>query len=129
MPSSASSRRVTAHFTEGEFAEHTGTPAPAGYLVWVRKLCVEYLEPLRVEFGAVTIVSGWRSTTYNQSVGGAPKSFHRRIAGRRGSAVDLRCRRGRPTDWYAYLDSLGIPGLGLYPTWVHADNRAGSARW
>lgn len=124
-----SGRRVSPHFTEREFAEHTGTPAPAGYLMWVTKLCREYLEPLRREFGPITIVSGWRSTAYNQSVGGAPMSYHRRIEGRRGSAVDLRCSRGGPADWYRALDRMGIPGLGLYPTWVHADNRDGRARW
>jgi lysozyme len=123
------SRRVSPHFTEAEFAEHTGAPAPAGYLMWVTKLCHDYLEPLRAEFGPVTIVSGWRSTAYNASVGGAPLSYHRRIAGRRGSAVDLQCHKGRPSDWYRHLDRAGAPGLGLYPTWVHVDNRGERARW
>jgi len=120
---------LTPHFSVAEFAEHTGVAAPAGYLHWVKKLCTDYLEPLRREFGPVTIVSGWRSTAYNASVGGAPLSYHRRIADRRGSAVDLRCHNGRPTDWYRHLDRAGVPGLGLYDTWVHADNRGERARW
>lgn len=120
---------LTPHFAVAEFAEHTGSPAPAGYLHWAKKLCVDHLEPMRAVFGPVTIMSGWRSTTYNASVGGAPKSYHRRIAGRRGSAVDLQCHTGTPHDWYAWLDNRHVDGLGLYPTWVHADNRGRYARW
>ena len=120
---------LTPHFAVAEFAEHTGAAAPAGYLHWAKRLCEDYLEPLRAVYGPVTIVSGWRSTTYNQSVGGAPQSYHRRIEGRRGSAVDLKCHTGQPRDWYRHLDRAGAPGLGLYPTWVHVDNRSARARW
>jgi len=125
----SSSQRVSAHFSAGEFAEHTGLPAPAGYLYWVKRLCTDMLEPLRAEFGPVTIVSGYRSTGYNASVGGAPLSFHRRITNRRGSAVDLQCLRGKPNDWYRFLDRRGAQGLGLYVSWVHVDNRGARARW
>lgn len=120
--------RLTPHFTTEEFGR-PGEPAPDAWLYWARKLCSDYLEPLRAEFGPVTIASGFRSLGHNSEVGGAPASFHTRRAGRRGAAADVVCRRGEPAQWYRLLDQLGVPGLGLYPGHVHADNRLGRARW
>ena len=121
--------RLTEHFVSSEFACHDGSVAPARYLRWARVLCERYLEPLRSEFGPVTIISGFRTATHNADVGGAPKSYHRSLKGRRGAAADLQCDRGTPEQWYAFLDELGVPGLGLAGQSVHADNRAGHARW
>ena len=120
--------RLTAHFDSAEFGR-PGAPAPDAWLYWVRKLCVDYLEPLRREFGVVNVTSGFRTASHNAEVGGAPSSYHQRIAGRRGSAADVRCARGKPRDWYELLDGLAVPGLGIYPGHVHADNRRGRARW
>ena len=120
--------RLSAHFDSIEFGR-AGAAAPDAWLYWARKLCVDYLEALRAEFGPVTIVSGFRTVGHNAEVGGAPASYHQRFAGRRGAAADLVCQRGRPADWYQLLDQLGIPGLGLYATHVHADNRRHRARW
>lgn len=122
--------QLSPHFAAGEFAQHDGQSAiPVEHLTDLRRLCQVYLEPLRREFGAVTVVSGWRSQAYNASVGGAPLSYHRQVGQRHGAAADVRCKRGRPIDWYAFLDHLDPGGLGIYPTWVHVDNRAGRARW
>jgi uncharacterized protein YcbK (DUF882 family) len=121
--------QLTPHFASSEFASHDGAATPRRQLHWLRRLCIDYLEPLRQEFGPVTVVSGHRSSTHNASVGGARASFHMRIRGRRGAAADVRCRRGSPAQWHAFLDRLGAPGLGRYPSWVHVDNRAGRARW
>jgi len=120
--------RLSAHFDSGEFGR-PGAAAPDAWLYWARKLCADYLEPLRAEFGVVTIVSGFRTLGHNGEVGGAPASYHLRFAGRRGAAADVVCRRGTPADWGRLLDRLGIPGLGVYPGHVHADNRRGRARW
>lgn len=120
--------QLSPHFTVAELLSR-GTRPPDGWLYWASKLCFTYLEPLRAEYGPVTIASGFRSIRHNTDVGGAPASYHTRIAGRRGAAVDLTCKRGRPTDWYRFLDGLDIPGLGIYPGHVHADNRAGRSRW
>lgn len=121
--------RLTAHFDSDEFRTRDGSPTPARQLHWLRKLCQDYLEPLREEFGPVTITSGFRSVRDNSRVRGAPSSYHTRIPHRRGAAADVICRRGTPAEWYRFLDRLGAPGLGLYPSWVHVDNRAGRARW
>jgi len=120
--------RLSPHFDSREFAQG-GTAAPSGYLLWARKLCVTYLEPLRAEFGPVTVISGFRTVSHNAQVGGAPASMHLRRAGRRGAAADITCARGTPAEWYRFLDARGVPGLGAYSTHVHADNRAGRARW
>lgn len=120
--------KLSPHFDSGEFACGQ-VAAPQGYLIWARKLCVDYLEPLRAEFGPVTVLSGFRTDQHNADVGGAPASMHMRRAGRRGAAADVHPARGTPAQWYRFLDALGVPGLGAYPTHVHADNRAGRARW
>jgi uncharacterized protein YcbK (DUF882 family) len=125
----SSSTRLSPHFLAAEFAGHDGTPAPPGYLRWARRLCHQFLEPLRSEFGPVTITSGWRSATRNSQVGGAPSSWHLWIPGRAGAAADLICARGTPREWHEALDELGVPGLGFYGDHVHADNRRGRARW
>lgn len=95
----------------------------------LQRLCHRYLEPLRERFGPVTVVSGHRSPQHNAAVGGAPRSQH--VYGEHGwgVAADVRCQRGRPRDWFELLDSLGAGGLGLYPSWVHVDNRRVRARW
>lgn len=121
-------RHLSPHFLASEFACR-GQAAPDAWLYWARKLCLDYLEPLRADFGAVRIHSGWRTASHNRSVGGAPASYHLRIAGRRGAGCDLTCARGQPSDWHKRLDELGVPGLGLYAGHVHADNRRGRARW
>jgi uncharacterized protein YcbK (DUF882 family) len=121
--------RLTAHFDSREFASRDGVPAPARQLHWLRRLCRRYLEPLRQEFGVVVVHSGFRTSKHNDNVGGAPGSFHLRIPHRRGAAADVSCARGTPRDWYEFLDRLGAPGLGLYDTHVHVDNRRGRARW
>jgi zinc D-Ala-D-Ala carboxypeptidase len=121
--------QLSPHFAAEEFRSHDGTRTPPRWLHWAQELCTAYLEPLRSEFGPVTIVSGHRSTTHNRDVGGAPRSFHLRRRRRRGAAADVVCAQGSPAEWHAFLDDLGIPGLGLYSDHVHADNRAGRARW
>jgi uncharacterized protein YcbK (DUF882 family) len=121
--------RLTPHFDSAEFRSADGAPTPARQLHWLRLLCVEYLEPLRSEFGPVTILSGFRSARRNAQVSGARASFHMRLRGRRGAAADVRCARGTPADWYDFLDRRGAPGLGRYSWGVHVDNRAGRARW
>lgn len=121
--------RLTPHFDSAEFAVDHQRRAPDRYLRWARRLCEVYLEPLRRDFGPVTIVSGCRSRQHNAELAGARSSMHLSIAGRRGAAADVVCARGEPREWYQLLDRLGAPGLGLYADHVHVDNREGHARW
>jgi len=121
--------RLSEHFTTEEFDCHDGTAVPVHARDDLRALCRELLEPLRGEFGRVTIISGYRTPAHNRSVGGAPHSFHVYRRDRRGAAADLKCARGTPADWYRWLDRHGAPGLGRYSTHTHVDNRVGRARW
>jgi len=121
--------RLSPHFDSREFSCSDGTPAPRRWLTKAQRLCIDYLEPLRAEFGAVHVVSGFRTAKRNQEVAGARSSYHLDVRGRFGVAADVRCERGTPADWYELLDGLGVPGLGRVDGGVHADNRRGRARW
>lgn len=121
--------KLSEHFDSAEFLSKDGEGMALGYLSELRQLCRVYLEPLRREFGVVTVHSGHRSARQNRRVGGAPQSRHLDLPGRAGAAADVSAARGRPADWYEFLDRLAPGGLGLYPTHVHVDNRRGRARW
>lgn len=120
---------ISPHFALSEFTSHDGEPVPSRSRRTLEKLCRRYLEPLRERFGPVSIISGHRSLEDNARVGGAPRSQHVYGQYGYGVAADLVCENGSPRDWYQFLDGLGIGGLGLYDGHVHADNRAGRARW
>jgi uncharacterized protein YcbK (DUF882 family) len=121
--------QLSPHFRAAEFDCHDGTPCPRHAYPDLVALCRLYLEPLRAVYGPTTIVSGYRPPAYNRAVGGAPNSWHIYRADRQGAAADVRCARGVAQQWHALLDELGTPGLGYYSQHVHADNRAGHARW
>jgi len=120
---------LTRHFTLEEFIRPEDRPAPAATRRFYLELCRDYLEPLRAAFGPTAVFSGYRSPSRNALVGGAPQSYHMRLPMRAGAAADVGCARGRPREWFALLDDLGAPGLGLYAAHVHVDNRRGHARW
>jgi hypothetical protein len=71
----------------------------------------------------------WQTRSYNAAVGGAPGSLHLTTSPASVAAADLSCERGTPRDWARFLDALGIGGLGIYATHVHADTRAQLSRW
>jgi uncharacterized protein YcbK (DUF882 family) len=122
--------KLTRHFDTREFRSKDGaTWIPSYKRAELERLCADYLEPLRDRFGPVSIMSGFRTAEHNRNVGGAGSSYHTHVPGRRGAAADVTCAKGTPTDWYAFLDRLGAPGLGIYPGHVHVDNRVGRARW
>lgn len=121
--------RLSEHFVSAEFRSHDGAHTPLAWLRDASRLCTMYLEPLRRNFGPVTVVSGYRSIKHNADVGGASLSFHTRQPDRAGAAADVKCARGTPAQWYDLLNELGAPGLHAYDSWVHVDNRPGHARW
>lgn len=120
---------LSPHFTTEEFSCRDGTPLPRYAYDDARNLCREFLEPLRNVYGPVMVLSGYRSPQHNQSVGGAPDSYHVARQSREGLAVDVICRRGAPDEWYRTLARRSPGGLGLYESHVHVDNRRGHARW
>jgi uncharacterized protein YcbK (DUF882 family) len=125
-----SSRRAGRWFLVAEFRSRDGAPVPAVAHGELQDLVAELLDPLRSRFGRTTVTSGYRSPEHNAAVGGAPRSFHRyELQPGRGVAADVRCARGGPREWAAFLDNRGAGGLGTYPNFVHVDTRAGSSRW
>jgi hypothetical protein len=53
----------------------------------LKKLCENVLQPIRDEFGSVTVTSGYRSPTLNRLVGGSSSSQHCK-----GEAVDFKVK-------------------------------------
>jgi hypothetical protein len=73
---------------------------------------------------AVTIVSGYRSPTYNEKIAGAKKSKHMTA-----EAADIRIKGytpkvlfGKVYQW-ARAGELKFKGMGLYDGWIHVDVR------
>lgn len=133
---------ITRHFDLVEFdlpadkaARHglSGAPYPQEWIeARLVPLC-RALEALRAACSGrrITILSGYRTPTYNAAVGGVPKSQHLE-----GRAADIRVAGLAPPQVYDAalrlygLGRIEIGGLGLYPGWVHLDVRPGPlARW
>lgn len=118
------------HFDVEEFDCHDGTQLPLNAQPALGYLVAHILEPLRSAFGAVHIVSGYRTPHENGMVGGAPDSRHLYDTHPSTPAVDLTCENGTTRDWYNWLArQLIAGGLGYYTSHVHVDLRSTAARW
>jgi peptidase M15-like protein len=113
------------HFKLSEFHCHDGTPVPENTVDGLIRLCVDVLESMRAKFGVCTVSSGFRSKSHNESVGGASSSYHRYDLRPGKAASDVKFRTGTPTAWSEEADRIlgNAGGVGLYPTFVHVDNR------
>jgi uncharacterized protein YcbK (DUF882 family) len=134
----ATRHRLSKHFVVEEFDCHDGTKVQQRDYNGLEYLCRQFLEPLRAKYGRVTILSGYRTVSYNRQVGGVSNSFHIYTAhDGNDQAADVRCSRGAPADWHAFLAAVrrrkrhGKGGLGLYPSlgFVHVDIRDYPANW
>jgi hypothetical protein len=65
--------QLSDHFTDVELRVSTAGSAVKGN---ARFLCLQILEPIREEFGALLIHSGYRDPVHNEVVGGVATSFH-----------------------------------------------------
>lgn len=123
-------RRITQHFRWREFEDrHARLQVPDAARLGVRTLLVEVLEPMRREFGACHVWSGYRTAHTNVEVGGAPKSHHRYDIWPRSPAADISFERHNVHEWAVVAEELGVGGLGVYDTHLHVDQRPGRARW
>jgi hypothetical protein len=114
--------RLTEHFHVAEFDCRNGTPVPQAASDALEAWCRAIGEPLRKRFGAVSVNSGYRTQSYNASVGGESNSVHIYDLHPKAVAVDVHCESGSARDWYDFTAGEA-DGRGLYSTFHHADNR------
>lgn len=116
--------KLSPSFALEEFSCHSGEAVPAELIPNVADLCVGVLQPLRDKWGALIVISGYRSPGYNVRVGGARYSNHMTA-----SAADIRPTRfGDVAELGKLIEDLhkngklpALGGLGIYPGWVHVD--------
>lgn len=125
--------QLTPHFTIEEFDCHDGTKVPKAAEDDIKRWCEWWGEPMRKRFGAVTILSGYRTAAHNKSVNGAARSVHLlstelpgRTAGTTHLAVagDVVAATGDVWAWHAWaqahrkrhahLAGKGRGGIGRY---------------
>lgn len=132
----ATRKRLSKNFTVEEFDCKDGSKVQKRDYNGLEYLCRTFLEPLRSKYGRVTINSGMRSVSHNRKVGGASNSYH--VYSKHDAndqAADIRCSKGRPSDWHKTLSYLrnkhrnGKGGLGLYSNFVHVDVRDYKSDW
>lgn len=109
-----------------EFNCKQGGPVPEYMYPHLRKLCEEFIEPMRAKFGPVFITSGHRWSWYDAAIGGVG-GYHVYEKYRHSPAADCIFERGTPAQWAAYArelaDKLGKGGIGQYDRsgFVHMD--------
>lgn len=115
-------KNLSANFKVREFACKDGSD-----VVFIAPELVEILQQIRNHFGkAVNVNSGYRTTTYNEKVGGALYSQHQY-----GTAADIHISGVAPKDIAAYAETLLLNsgGIGIYKDFVHVDVRTDKSRW
>jgi len=95
---------------------------PLEYINNLQRLCVNVLQPVRNNFGAVEITSGYRCEELNNRVGGSPTSDHSK-----GLAADFRCQNIEAAlefiknnlEFKQLIDENGL-------SWIHVSFEAGN---
>ena len=110
------------NFKVKEFACNDGSDT-----VLISDELVDLLQKIRDHFRvAVTINSGYRTSTYNKKVGGATNSQHVK-----GTAADIVAKGVDPLTVGQYVEYI-MPdhgGIGVYQTFTHVDVRSNRSRW
>ncbi len=114
--------RPSSNFDWAEFDCNDGTPIPEVAKPAIRHLCETVLEPLRAQFGAIHINSGYRTDAWNAHVGGETNSVHKYHVHIKAVAADCICAKGSPSQWHAFTAGKA-DGRGVYSSFVHNDNR------
>ncbi len=121
--------KLTENFILTEFSCHDGARVPDNLVQNVLFLA-QNLQAIRNELNEpLTILSGYRTASWNEKVGGAKNSQHKLA-----KAADLTCKSKTPKQLHAII--LGLiktgkikdGGLGLYKGFVHYDV-GDSRRW
>jgi uncharacterized protein YcbK (DUF882 family) len=121
------------HLREFRCKDAARTPVPKASRPALKRLCKEILEPLRAEFGPATVMSGYRTRAYNDTLNGAAEhSYHIYNEHPGHAASDVIFVRGNPVIWFAFASRLNpFGGVGRYVRsgFIHVDNRGYRARW
>lgn len=110
------------NFKVKEFACNDGSDT-----VLISDELVDLLQKIRDHFGvAVTISSGYRTSSYNKKVGGVSNSQHVK-----GTAADIVVKGIDPLTVGQYVEYImpGHGGIGVYQTFTHVDVRTSRSRW
>lgn len=125
-----SKMQLTTNFNLSEFNCKDGTPVPPEFIGNAKEVASN-LQVLRDEIkSALHINSGYRSNSYNASVGGVKNSQHLTA-----SAADITSKNHKPKEIYDIILKLIAAGkmrnggLGLYDTFVHYDIGGANRRW
>lgn len=121
----ASMRRVSAHLTIGEVWDKRTWKTP---ILGISQRTISAYEYIREAIGGLPlqIVSGFRTPESNEAVGGAKNSYHML-----GRALDISFAQGKREDMIAAAERFfgESGGIGIYPTFLHIDDRRAKARW
>jgi len=122
--------KLTTNFQLSEFSCKDGTRVPDDLLPNVMELA-KNLQVIRDEIGeGLSILSGYRTPSWNKKVGGASNSQHMQA-----KAADLTTKSLTPKKLHAVIlrlikeGKIKNGGVGLYPGFVHYDVRDTPARW
>lgn len=86
---------------------------------------VEKLQIIRSYFGVpVTINSGYRTPSYNRTVGGVADSQHVL-----GKAADIVVKGVSPSRVAEFAKKIGFGGVGTYKDFTHVDTRLKVSYW
>lgn len=124
--------QLTTNFNLSEFRcnDIAGTRVP-DELIGNVKFLADQLQVLRDYLGeSIHINSGYRTTAYNNQVGGKPNSYHLKAM-----AADITCKSKSPKQLAAVVEKLialgklKIGGIGIYSGFIHIDTRETPTRW
>lgn len=122
--------QLTKNFSLSEFACNDGTPVPPELVPNVQHLA-NNLQVIRDEIGEpIIILSGYRTVSWNDHVGGADKSCHLTA-----EASDLVTKGLTPDALHQVIlrlireGKIEEGGVGIYNSFVHYDVRGHRARW
>lgn len=118
--------QLTPNFKLSEFACKDGTPVPLHLIDNVRLVATE-LQKVRDYYGKpIRINSGYRTKSWNESVGGKPSSLHLL-----GMAADVKPLWNISIDeFYKKVKEItNFNGYGLSLNWIHLDTRKDYTVW
>ena len=92
--------QITKNFKLNEFFTRSSQGFNEECFLNVINLCTNILQPIRNEFGAIKITSGYRSEAHNKIVGGSKKSQH--LFGEAVDIIPLEADIEEVFDWLCF---------------------------